>query len=116
MVKVNVEARKIGILREQIFSGRICRVRKECIRIECAPDLYELLDKFNHSARAEPTRHRAGDFVANEVTEDCRMPGMRLNGSTNIFGDLFTCGSFTEELDVFFSRKSYQNAHPRGSA
>src|SRR5204862_3712469 len=79
-------------------------------------DLYELLDKFNHSARAEPTRHRAGDFVANEVTEDCRMPGMRLNGSAHIFGDLFTCGSFTEELDVFFPRKSHQNAHPRGSA
>ena len=27
---------------------------------------------------------------------------MRLNGSADIFGDLFTCGSFTEELDVFF--------------
>ena len=41
---------------------------------------------------------------------------MRLNGSADIFGDLFTCGSFTEELDVFFPWERHQNAHPRGSA
>ena len=40
IVKVNVEARKIGILREQIFGGRIRRIRKERIRIDCAPDPY----------------------------------------------------------------------------
>ena len=44
------------------------------------------------------------------------MPGVRLNGSADVFGDLFTCGSFTEELDVFFPGKRHQNAHPRGSA
>ena len=41
---------------------------------------------------------------------------MRFNGSADIFGDLFTCGSFTEKLDVFFPRERHQNAHPRGSA
>ena len=44
------------------------------------------------------------------------MAGVRLNGSADIFGDLFTCGSFTEKLDVFFPGKRHQNAHPRGSA
>ncbi|KAG0505162.1 MAG: hypothetical protein Udaeo_15140 [Candidatus Udaeobacter sp.] len=44
------------------------------------------------------------------------MPGMRFNGSADIFGDLFTRGSCTEELDVFFPRERHQNAHPRRSA
>src|SRR6267154_6603230 len=44
------------------------------------------------------------------------MPGVGLNGSADIFGDLFTCGSFAEKLDVFFPRERHQNAHPRGSA
>src|SRR6266550_8471744 len=38
IVKVNIETGKIGILREQIFGGRICRIRKERIGIDCAPD------------------------------------------------------------------------------
>ena len=38
IVKVNVETGKIGILREQIFGGRIRRIRKERIGIDCAPD------------------------------------------------------------------------------
>ena len=39
---------------------------------------------------------------------------MRLNGSADVFGDLFTCGSFTEELDVFFPwEASPERASPR---
>ena len=41
---------------------------------------------------------------------------MRFNGSADIFSDLFTYGSFTEELDVFFPRERHQNAHPRSNA
>src|SRR6266576_4918231 len=44
------------------------------------------------------------------------MPGVGFNGSAHVFGDLFTCGSFPEKLDVFFPRQRYQNTHPRGSA
>src|SRR6266550_130442 len=41
---------------------------------------------------------------------------MRFNRSAYIFSDLFTCGSFTKKLDVFFPRERHQNAHPCGSA
>ena len=40
IVKVNVETGKIGILREQIFGGRIGRIRKKRVRIDCTPNLY----------------------------------------------------------------------------
>ena len=35
--------------------------------------------------RTEPARHRAGDFVPNEITKNCRMPGMRFNGQRGHF-------------------------------
>src|SRR5262245_13841961 len=44
------------------------------------------------------------------------MTGVRFDGSADIFRNLFTCGSFTEELDVFFPRERHQHAHPSGSA
>src|SRR5262249_38043369 len=68
------------------------------------------------STRAEPTRHRAGNFVADQVTENCRMPSVRLDSSAHVSGDLFTCGSLTEKLDVFFPGKRYENADTGGSA
>src|SRR5215510_13857005 len=36
VVKINVKARKIGILRQEILRRRICGVRKERVRIDCA--------------------------------------------------------------------------------
>src|SRR6516164_5440609 len=81
VVKINIETGKIGVLRKQIFGGRIRRVRKERVRIDPTSDLYQFLDELDHSARAEPTRHRAGDFVADQVTKDRRMAGVRLNRS-----------------------------------
>src|SRR5262249_37183692 len=50
-----------------------------------------------------------------EVTQDGWVPGMHLNGRTNGFGNLFTHGSFTQKLDVFFPGKRHQHAHPGGS-
>src|SRR4029077_18434453 len=44
------------------------------------------------------------------------MAGVPLDGSADLFGDLFTCRSLTEKLDVLFPRECHQNAHPRGSA
>ena len=38
IVKVNVETAKIGILRKQIFSGRVSSIGKERIRINSTPD------------------------------------------------------------------------------
>src|SRR4029453_6061624 len=44
------------------------------------------------------------------------MPGVRLDCSTYVFGNLSTCGSFTEKFDVLFPGKRHQNAHLRGKA
>src|SRR5215471_16091814 len=44
------------------------------------------------------------------------MPGVRLDGGAHVFGDLFTCGSLTEKLDVFFPGKRHENADTGGSA
>src|SRR4029077_16247233 len=66
-------------------------------------------------ARAEPTRHCAGDFVADEVTKDAWMPGVRSHRATNSLGDLFAGRSFTQELDVFFPWKRHQHAQTGSS-
>src|SRR5215471_10797676 len=44
------------------------------------------------------------------------MSGVRLDGSAHVFGDLFTCGSLTEKLDMFFPGKRYENADTGGNA
>ena len=41
---------------------------------------------------------------------------MRFNGSADIFSDLFTYGSFTDELDLFFPGELHQNAQPRSNS
>ena len=38
IVKVNVKTAKIGILRKQIFGGRVSGIREERIRIDSTPD------------------------------------------------------------------------------
>src|SRR5215472_8774387 len=115
-MKVNVEAGKIGILWEQIFCRRIRSIRKERVRIDGSPDLNEFLDKFNHSPRAEPARHGAGDFVSDQIPKDCQMSGMGLDGGADIFNDLFPHRSLTQKLDVLFPRKGHQHAQTLRSA
>src|SRR5437667_6764916 len=102
VVQVNIKATKIGILRQQIFGWGISGVRKERVRIDRASDANQFLDKLNHSARAEPSRHRTGNLIAYEVTKDGRVPGVRLHCSANGVPDLFAGRSFTQELDMFF--------------
>src|SRR5206468_1844770 len=81
VVEVHVKTAKISILRQQIFGRGICRIRKESIRIDSASDPDQFLYKFNHSTRAEPPRHGAGNFVADQVTKNCRVSDVRLHGS-----------------------------------
>src|SRR5215469_937478 len=97
IMKVNIKTRKVGVLWKQIFGRRICGIRKECIRIERPADLNQLLDKFNYPTRTEPACHRARDFVADQITKNCRMPRVSFDGSADIFRDLFANGSFTQE-------------------
>src|SRR5437870_7546898 len=67
VVKVNVETGKIVVLREQIICLRIRGIRKERVWIDPSSDTNKLLDKFDHSTRAEPTHHRTEDFVTNQI-------------------------------------------------
>ena len=79
VVQVNVEAEEIDVLREEIFRRRITRVGKENVRIGRAPDPDEVLDKFRHAPHAEPAHHRGRNFVADEITEDRGMTGIRFD-------------------------------------
>ena len=106
IVQVNVETAKIDILRKQIFRRRISRVGKEHIRIDRPPDANQLLDKFRHAPHAEPAHHRAGDFVADQITKDCRMSGVRLHGRADSFGDLFRASIARAETRCAFPREA----------
>ena len=75
IMEINVEAKKIDVLRQQIFRRRKRRVGKENVRIDRAADADEMFDKLNHVPDAEPARHRAGDFVADEITQHCGIAG-----------------------------------------
>src|SRR5215471_9523383 len=115
-MKVNIEAGKISVLREQIFCRRIRSIRKERVGIDGSPDLNEFLDKFNHSPRAEPACHSAGDLVTDQIPKDCRMSRMRPHGSADIFNYLFPYRPLTQKLDVLFPWKGHQHAQTRRSA
>ena len=116
VVQVNIETAEVGVLRQEIFRWRIRGIGKERLRINCAANPNQFLYKFNHATRAEPACHGAGDFVPNEVTENCRMPRVRLNGCANVLRNLFAERSFTQELDMFFPGQRHQHAHPSSSA
>ncbi len=115
VVEIDIKTTKIGILRQQIFGGRIGGIGKKGIRIDRASYANQFFHEFNHATPAEPARHSAGNFVADQVTKDCRMPYMCADATADGFGDLFPGRSFTQELDMFFPRKRHQHAHPRGS-
>src|SRR6267154_3809330 len=74
VMKVNIKATKIGVLRQQIFGWWIRCIGKKGIRIDRASYANQFFHEFNHAAPAEPARHSAGNFVADQVTKDCRMP------------------------------------------
>ena len=116
IVKVNVETAKIGILRQQIFRRRVRGIGKKGIRIDCTADPNQFLYKFNHPTRAEPAGHCAGDFVADQITENCWMSGVFAYCVPDCFGNLLANRSFAQELDMFFPGKRHQYAHPCASA
>src|ERR671931_438502 len=116
VVKVNIETAKIGILRQQVLGRRVSGIGKESIWIDTASDPNQVFHKFNHPTRAEPARHRAGDFVADEITKDCGMSGVLAHRSTNSFSNLPANRSFAQELDMLFPRKRHQHTHPCVSA
>src|SRR5207237_8383986 len=53
IVEINVEAKEIDILRQQIFRGRISRVRKKNIGIRRAPDSNEMHDELDKPPATE---------------------------------------------------------------
>ena len=69
VVQVDVEAKEIDILRQQILRRRISRVGKENIGVLRASDADEMFDKLGHASHAKPARHRARDLVADQITE-----------------------------------------------
>src|SRR4029077_3436066 len=53
------------------------------------------------------------DFVANEVTENRRMPDVRANRAPQRIDNGIPGGSLSEKLDVFRPRNSDQDTHVR---
>src|SRR6266576_5659700 len=101
IMKVNVETTKVGILRQQIFRWRVRGVGKEGIRIDSTADPNQFLDKFNHPTRAKPAGHCAGDFVADQITENCWVSGVLAYCVPDCFGNLPANRFLAQELDMF---------------
>ena len=74
------------------------------------------LDEFRHAPHAEPAHHRGRDFVADEITEDGRMPRMLGDRRSDRLDDLAPRLCPHEKLDVFRPRQRDQDPHARRRA
>src|ERR1700722_14847963 len=71
IVEIDIEAKENDVLRQQIFRGRKSGEGKQNFGIGRASDAHQMLDKLNHLPDAQPASHRARDFVADQVTQNC---------------------------------------------
>src|SRR5437763_9400772 len=110
-MQVNIETRKIGIFRQQIFGWWISGIGKERLRVNSAPDPDKFLDEFNDATRTKPTRHRAGNFIADEIAKDRWMPCVRPHCNANSFDDLSAGRSLTQKLYMFLPRQRDKHPH-----
>ena len=73
-MQVDIECHEVAVLRQEILGGRIAGVGEKRARVLLAADVDQLLDEFRNLPRAQPSHHRRRDFIADQITEDCRMP------------------------------------------
>ena len=84
-VQVNIECREVAILRQQVFGGRITGIREQRPRVRLPADRDQFLDELCDLPCAEPANHRRWNLIADEVAENCRMPGVLGNTLPNRF-------------------------------
>src|SRR5258708_1333994 len=112
IVQINVEAKKVDILRQEIFGRRISRVRKENVRIDCTTDSNQMFDKLGYAAHPEPAHHRTGDFISNQITEDRRMTAMFAHRLVHRTRNLVARFFLSQKLDMLRPRQRDEHTHP----
>ena len=110
-MQVNVETKKIDVLRQEIFGWWIGGVGKENIRIDRAPDPNQFLDKLSNAAHPKPAHHRARDFVSDKVTKNAGMAGIFAHRFTHRLGNGVARRSLAQKFNVFRPRQCDQHSH-----
>src|SRR5436190_3937269 len=115
VVKINVKAGEIAVLRKEEFRRRIARVGKKHVWIDLAPDSNQLLDELRHPFYAKPADHRARDLVAHEITEDRGMTAIHRDLRSNHLDDL-AARLAAQKLDMFGPGQRNEDTHSCGGA
>src|SRR5437588_8629455 len=110
-MEINVETEEIDILRQQLFGRRVSRVGKQHVRINRASDSDEVFYKLSNASHTQPARHRAGNFVADQITEHRRIVDVSVYGIAHHSGDFIAHSLLAKKFDVLFPRQRDQNAN-----
>ena len=110
-MEVNVEAKKIDILREKKFGWRIGGIGEKRARIQIATDRNQMLNEFRNAAHAEPPDHLWCDFVADQISENGRMTGVHFHRVGNRARNFISGAAFAQKFNVFCPRQGNQHTN-----